>query len=805
MRDLRFALRSLRRQPLFTLVAVLTLTLGIGANTAIFSLLYQVLLRPLPYRDADRLVFVWNAYPKGNLAQADVSIPDYLDRRQDAPAIEDAALMTDRDVNVTIAGEPERLPALAVTPSFFSTLGREPLLGRAFTAADATPGANQLAILSYALWRSRFDADPSVVGRKIRVNAEPYTVVGVMPADFESPWREPDLLLPFAFRPDQMTDEERGNEFSVMIARLRPDASVAQLNAQMSAIVDRLIDRLPVRAAFMKTSGFTGVAVPLREQRAGQIRAALYLLQAGVLLVLLIACANVANLLLMRATGRRREMAIRTALGAGRSRLLRQLLAEGLALSIAGAAGGLVLGFALMRVVPTFTIAGLTGGPALSLNPAVFGFAAALALLTGGVFGLVPAVAVWRGAAGTLADDTSRGTAGRGARRARTLLVVAEVAVAFTLLVGAGLLVESFSHVLDVDPGFASDRVLTGSLTLPGTRYPDADARRAFWSRLLDRVSAVPGVAAAGVTSNLPFGGLDASGTYAIVGRTMPSGEPPLHARQEMVEGDYFSAMRIPLLEGRTFAPQDRPEAPRVVVIDEWLAKHRFPGESPLGRQLNFGSPRNYTIVGVVGTIHASDLAAPVPEERIYYNAVQIPVTRMGLVVKSTLDPASLAHAVRTSVRAVDPEQPVADVQTMEDRVAASLAPRRATMLLIGSFGGLALVLSAVGIYGVLAFGVAQRTRELGIRQALGADRRAIVGLVLKQGLGAAGAGVALGLLASFWLTRYVSSLLYEVSAQDGRVFAAVAVLLLLVAIAACAVPARSATRIDPVHALREG
>ena len=808
MHDVRYALRTFRKQPVFALVAVLTLTLGIGANTAIFSVLYRVLLEPLPYPDAERLVFVWNTYPLTGLPQASVSIPDYMDRRTQAPAIEDATLFTMRSVTLAEGGQPEQVRALAVTPSFFSTLRRGPALGRGFLDAEAVPEADRYAVLTNGLWRSRFGGDAGIVGRDIRVNGLAYRVTGVLPADMRLPARDIALLVPFAFTPQQMSDQGRGNEFSSMIARLRPGATIAALDAQMKTIVDRNVDRLPQFRSWVATSGFTGKAVPIREELVGDARQPLYLLQAGVLAVLLIACANVANLLLMRATGRYRELAIRTTLGAGRRRLLKQMLTEGLVLSAAGALGGVALGIVGVRVLAVLSPAQMEGLGDTPLQPAVLAFTCALAVATGLVFGVVPAMAVLRGnAAAMLKEDATRGSAGRGTGVMRASLVVAETAFALMLLVGAGLLIKSFARLQDVDPGFQTHNVLTAQIALPTSRYPDPTALRAFWARALEKARALPGVRAAGLTSNVPFNGSVSSGSYSIVGYTPPPNEAPPHGRQEVVGGDYFAAMNIPVVEGRVFSDGDTADSPRTVVVDKYLVDRYFKGQSAVGRQLRRGGPTSpaLTIVGVVGTINSIDLGQPVTKERVYRPITQQPLRGMALVLKTDVEPAALTGPLRDAIRSIDPEQPLADVRTMDGWVSRSLENRRSPMVLLALFGAVALALSAVGIYGVLAFSVAQRLRELGIRQALGADRSSILRLVLTQGARTTAIGIVLGLVLSLWLTRYLQSLLFGMDALDVGVFAGVTVLLAAVALLACYLPALRATRIDPIAALREG
>ena len=804
MQDVRYAIRSLRKQPIFTLVAVLTLTLGIGANTAIFSLVYQILLRPLPYGEPDRLVFVWNSYPLMGLEKASVSIPDYLDRRTQAPAIEDATLFTGRSLNLSASGDAELVRAMAVTPSFFSTLQRQPMLGRGFTEEEATPGKDKQVILTYGLWRSRFGGDQGIVGRDVRMNGEPYKVVGVLPADFDLPNRDIGALLPFAFTPQQMSDNGRGNEFSSMIARLRPGATIDEANSQFRTIVARNLERLPQAADFVKTSGFTGFATPIRTELVGDTRQPLLVLQAGVLLVLFIACANVANLLLMRATGRGRELAIRTTLGAGQWRLIRQMLTEGVVLSLIGAAAGLLVGYLGAQALIALTTQQLPGATTASLHLPVLGFTFALAVVTGLIFGIVPAVAVIRGnTSSLLKDDATRGSAGRRTGFVRAALVVGETAVALMLLIGAGLLIKSYANLRGVDPGFKAEHVLTAQIALPASRYPDAAARWGFWQRLVDRARQIPGATTVGMTSNVPFNGSVSSGSYSIVGYTPGPNEARPHARQEVVGADYFRVMQIPLIEGRLFNDGDTPTSAPVAIVDQFLVEKYFKGRSAIGQELQRGGAP-IRIVGVVGTIHSIDLGTAVSKERIYRPLSQNTNAGMALVMKAGLDPQQLIAQVREAVKQVDPEQSVFDVRTMEQWMDRSLEVRRAPMALLAIFGAVALLLSAVGIYGVLAYAVTQRVREFGIRQALGADQRSILSLVLGQGLMRVGIGLGLGALGAFGLSRYLESMLFGVRPGDIGVFAGGTAVLFAVAMLACYIPARRATRIDPMVALRD-
>jgi len=803
MADLRYALRMLRKQPIFTTVAVMTLALGIGANTAIFSLLYQILLRPLPYGQADRLVMVWNSYPGSNLLQASVSIPDFIDRKTQAHSLEDAALITVRNANLNEGGVPEQVRAAAVTPSFFSTIGRAPVIGRAFTDADATPDADRFVVLMYGLWASRYGSDPTIVGKDIRVNGEAYRVVGVMPADFDVPARDVAIIVPFSFTPAQTSDDGRGNEFSSMVARLRPGATLDTAKADFDAIIARNAERLPDRRGFWQTARFTAYAIGLRDQLVGDVRTPLYVLQIGVVLVLLIACANVANLLMMRATGRLRELAIRGALGAARGRIVSQLLVEGLVLAALGAVGGLAIGYAGLNALLALSAAPLPGSPHATLYAPVLLFTLALAATTGIVFGVAPALTVLRGnTAAFLKDDSTRGTAGRGAGATRATLVVLETAFAVMLLIGAGLTIRSVAELQRVDPGFQPENVLTAQVALPASRYPDVAARAAFWSRALDRIRAIPGVIAVGATSNVPFNGMVGSGSYNIVGRTLAPDEAVPHGRQEVVGGDYFRAMHIPLVTGRVFTDGDVASAPRVCVIDAYLVQKYFQHQNPIGQQIRNG--QTFTIVGVVGSINSVDLGQAVTKERIYYAAAQRAPQTMGLVVKTAIDPLTLVAPVRAAVQSVDADQPIAEVRTMDQWIARSLETRRAPTTLLAVFGAVALALSAIGIYGVIAFGVAQRAREFGIRHALGADGGSILTLVLSEGLRTAGLGVALGLAGAFASARALQSLLFGVSMHDPVVFASVAAVLLAVAAAACYIPARRATHVDPMVVLRD-
>ena len=797
MHDLRYAIRTLRNRPALAIAAVLTLAIATGANTAIFTVFHRVLLRPLPYREPERLVFVWNAWKNGNHTQ--VAIPDYLDRRTGAPAIEDAALIAPGTATLSLSGPPEQVGAARVTASFFTTLGRGALVGRVFADGDA-----HTVVLTHALWQSRFGADPAAVGRTVRVNAEPHVILGVLPADFELPVREAELLLPFVFTPQQMSDQERGNEFSLMIARLRGGATIAELDAQMQTIVARLIDRVPARADYMRSAGFSGAATPMRDELVGEARSAMLLLQAGVAIVLLIACANVASLLLVRAAGRVREVAIRSSLGASTWRIGRQLAVEGGVLSALGAGAGLAIASAGTPLLARAVGDQVPLAAAASIDAPAIGFTMLTALWMAVVFAIVPALAMARRAPSeALKGAGSRSATGGKAGWIRNALAASEMAFAVMLVAAAGLLAVSLMRVLAVRPGFSTERVLSARIALPAARYADAAALRTAWSRVLEQAGSLPRVASAGLTAAVPFGGVDGSGTYRVVGRSQPATDTPPHGFQQTVGGEYFRTLEIPLIAGRFFTDADTAQAPRVVVVDELLARRQFHGESALGRQLNFGSPRDYTIVGVVGGVNRGDLSKPVEEERIYFSVQQVPQRTMGVVVKSRTDPAALTPLLRAAVQSVDPDQAVFEVRTLEERLSRALQPRRTPTILFVVFAAVALLLAAVGIYGVLSSSVAERAREFGIRQALGADRIAILRLVLEQGLATTFAGMAAGVLGSLILGRYLQSLLFGVTAHDPRILAASCAALLVVALAAIYVPARRAATLDPLIALR--
>ena len=829
IQDLRYALRALSAKPGFTFAALLTLALGIGANTAIFSVINGFYLRPLPYADGDRLVFVYNTYPKSGLEEAGTSIPDYLDRRSRAPALEDLAMYTFDSFNLSSDGRPERLVGLIGTPSLFTVLKTQPALGRAFTDDDAVAGRDKVLVLSHKTWQAQFNGDPKIIGREIRMNGEPWTIIGVMPEGFLFQTDRINIWVPFTFSEAQRGDRERGNEFSSSIGRLKPGATVEQANAQFDAIVLENADRLAGLGAdgqdfatFLRNGNFTGKARDYHEYLVGNLRETLLLLQAAVALVLLIAAANVANLMLTRVIARQRELAVRTALGADRWRLARQLLTEALVLSLAGAALGILVAVWGVELIQWLGLDRASQGFDVTLDRKVLGFALGVAGVTGLVFGLVPVVATARVNPNEIIKEGGRGnTGGRGAAAVRNSLVVAELALAVTLLVGAGLLIRSFANVSALKPGFEAAGLVTVRIELPDSRYggqANRNARVDFADRLLARVRALPGVEGAGFTTTLPFSNQGSQSSYQIEGRTTPPGEPGPHGHIRQVDEDYFKVMQIPVLRGRTFDPAKDPvrelvfppdgqdgqiqqSGPFSVVIDRLLAERHFKDQDPIGQVIINGVRGE--IVGVVDVVKNGNLHVEPTKETYYWYYRQRPSQQVNLVLRTTLAPETINKQVREAVLAVDPDQPVFDMKTMDSRVAESLDTRRAPMVLAVVFAGVALVLAAIGVYGVLAYSVSQRIPELGVRMAMGASRRDVFKLVLGQGARLTVLGVLAGVLAALAVTRLMQSLLFGVEAADPMVFVLVSVALAAVALTACFLPARRATRVDPLEALR--
>jgi predicted permease len=808
--DIRYGFRALAARPGFALAALATLALAIGANTLVFSLIDGIYLSPLPYRDDAKLVDIENQYRNMGLDATGASIPDYLDRRAGMKSIAESGLFAGRNFNLAIDGAPERAHGIRATPSLFATLGVAPALGRVFTDDEAQPGADRVVVLGDAMWRNRFGADPAIVGRDIRLDGESYRVVGVMPRGFMFPDRETVLYVPFAFTPAQKADTERGYEFSTNIARLAPGATIADAKNEANLIVRRNLDRLGSIgsdgtrfATFMKSAGFTVDVRPLRTLLAGDHSRMLVLLQLAVGLVLLIACANIANLMLTRLSARQKELSVRTALGARRGRLARQLLIEAVLLAVAGAALGIVIALAGQKLVAMSGL--MPDWVTLGIDLRVLAFTFAVAIAAGLLFGLAPVLSAGLAKPQQVLREAGRlGGGGRGARATRGALVVAQIALAIALLASAGLLVRSFAKVIDESPGFDSRGVLTAALSLSSAKYPDATAKANAVRRILESVRAIPGAKAAGLIDERPMSGSISGSSYRISGLTLDASP---HAFERTVDEDYFKAMGIPLIQGRTFEISDWSSANKVAVVDELFAKKRFPNGDAVGHILDLDRPgvtgQQYTIVGVVGTTKNGDLGETVSQETFYLDYGQSPSGTLTLILRTDGPSGALVQPLREAVRSVDPEQPLFDIMTLDERVHLSLTGRRVPMQLIGLFAALALVLAAIGIYGVLAFAVAQRTGEFGVRMAIGADAGRIRRQVLADGARLLLPGLAIGVTGAIALGFVLRSQLFGVGAIDLPSLVLVVAVLASVALLACWVPARRAARTAPLEALR--
>ncbi|HEV7492056.1 MAG TPA: ABC transporter permease [Rhodanobacteraceae bacterium] len=815
--DVRYGVRSLLARPGFFVAAILTLALGIGANAAVFSVINTLLLKPLPYRDSERLVDIYNSYPGNGLPIAGVSVPDYLDRRAQAAALEDAALFTQRSFNLAEQGTtPQRLTGVVTTPSLFSTLGVTAARGRVLADTDASAGNEHVAVLSSTLWTNQFAADPNIVGRDVRLNGDKYRIVGVMPDGFAFPDRHAELWTPFVFTDKQRSDDERGHEFSGMVGRLKPDATLAQVDAQMDTIIHRNVERAlggprgEGWKRFVESSGFSGRARGLRDAYVGDLRPTLWLLQALVACVLLIACANVANLVLTRLSTRQKEMSVRSALGAGRLRIARQLLVENLLLSLAGGVIGLALAYVGVALIRKLGL----GGPAdtfpITIDNSVLLFSLGLAVVTGLIFGSVPALALTHGRSAVALKEGGRGNApGPAARALRNALVVVQTATAVALLGVAGLLIRSFVHVQEQSPGFSSENVLSATIDLPEQRYRDGAGQAQFYERLLGEVRSLPGVTSAGLVNNMPFSGNDGSGNYQIEGIDAKSGTFP-HGYSQMIDEDFFKTMQIPVMQGRSFAPSDTSAAQRVAIVDEILVRKYFPGQSAIGKRIavdydvtDSAKTKWLTIVGVVGTVKRDHLSELPTKETVYVYYKQYPEAYATLALRTQLAPSTLVAPLRAALGRVDAEQPVFDILTMSERIQISLDDRRTPMLLLILFAVVALSLSAVGIYGVLAFAVALRTGEIGVRLSLGAQRRDILRLVLGDGGRLTAIGLGLGVVGAIAIGLAVRAQLVGVEVFDPLTLAIVVVLIAGTALLACWLPARRASRVQPNVALR--
>jgi putative ABC transport system permease protein len=799
--DLRYGARVLWKSPTFTLVAVVALALGIGANSAIFSVVNAVLLRPLPYAEPERLVMVWEENAKAGYPRDTPSAGNFIDWREQSQVFEGMAALAEQSFNLTGAGEPERIAGQRVSAGLFPLLGVEPQSGRALLPEEDQPGRDRVVVLSHGLWQRRFGSDPSLVGRSISLNGESYAVAGVMPPGFQFPDRETQLWVPIAFSSEEAAN--RGRHYLSVVARMKHGVTLRQAQGEMDAIAARLREQHPD-----ENRDLGATVTTLHEHVAGEIKPALLVLLGAVGFVLLVACANVANLLLARAAARQKEIAVRVALGASRLRLVRQFLTESVLLGALGGGAGLLLSVWGVGLLKTFIPEDISQAAQVSVDARVLGFTAAVSLLTGLVFGLAPAAQASRfNLNETLKEGGRDSAAGARGNRLRNLLVVTEVALALVLLVGAGLLVNSFLRLRGVDPGFRTDNLLKMTVLPAEQKYPDRARRAVFYTELLNRVKTLPGVQSAAVTTSLPLTATGDSQGFSVEGRPDPPGERRPAVVTRVVSPDYFATLGIPVLRGRGFDDQqDRAGVAPSILINEAMARRYWPGEDPLGKRITMGTPESgpwMPVVGVVRDVRQFELESE-PKPQVYLSYLQAGIFRpKQLVVRTSVEPRGLAASVRGAVWSVDKDQPVSDISTMEEVVSESLARQRFSVLLLGVFAGLALLLAAVGIYGVMSYTVEQRRHEIGIRMALGAQAGDVLRLAVGQGLKLVLWGVLLGLCAALALTRLMSSLLYGVSATDPATFAAISLLLVCAGLLASYIPARRATKVDPLTALR--
>lgn len=814
LKDLRYSARMLRKNPSFTVVAVIALALGVGANSAIFSVVNAVLLRPLPFKEPHSLVRIWGKIEKDGIPKNWISQPELLDINEQSQAFEAVAAYQTGGANLTGSGDPVRVNSALVNANLFPTLGIEARTGRTFFDEEDQPGRDRVVIISDSLWRSRFGADPSIVGTTIGLSGNNYTVIGIMPAGFHFPNQE-DLWIPLAI--DKNNPSNRGNHGLEVVARLKPGLSLPQAQTDLTNIAAALEQRYPNNYA---NSGFGFYAVGMLDELVGSVRPALYILLGAVGFVLLIACANVANLLLARSTVREKEVAIRAALGAGRGRLIQQLLTESVTLALIGSGLGLALAWLGVKLFAALGPRDIPRIDDIGLDIRVVAFTVLIAAVTGIAFGLAPALQISKPDLHDTLKEGGRGSTS-GRHLVRNALVVSEVAIALVLLIGAGLMIKSFQQLLKINMGFRPEKTLTMRVALPQTKYKERPQVIGFYKQLLEKLNSLPGVESAGAISQLPLSGAYSSGTTGVERPDSDEvfknfrGVPYIEADRRVVSAEYFKSLGIALQSGRYLTEADNEDAPPVAVVDESFEKRFWPNTGAVGKRFvyRFNNGTNIQwgqVVGVVSHVRHYGIdevkqygLAQEGREEIYFPYAQQPSNQMYLAIKTGVDPLGLTSAVRAEVASIDSSQPVYAVNSMDQLLSTSLAQRRLNLVLFGTFSTIALILASVGIYGVMSYSVTQRTHEIGIRMALGAQQTRVLGMVVRQGMTLAVAGVGIGLVAAFALTRLMATLLFGVSATDPITFALLAGLLTGVALVACFVPARRATRVDPMVALR--
>ena len=805
IKDIRFALRNLLKHRAFTAIAVVTLALGIGGSTSIFTVVDAALIRGLPYKSSDRLYHIWERTPQDKFSKREFSYPDYQDYEKNNVFEDGLAAYTGGGALLSGAGEPESIGAPRVSANFFSVLGVDPILGRTFQAGEDQPGGNRVTILTYGFWQRRFGGDPAIIGKALTINSESYTVIGVLPASFQFALRNNDLWLPY-----QPTDNQRTRRFmhgTNLIGRLKPGLGPTEAQSDLSVIASRIEQEHNASHA-----GTVVYVVPLQEEIVGTVKPILLVLLAAVGFVLLIACANVASLLLTRSLSRQKEVAIRSALGASRWRVIRQLLTESLLLSVIGGAAGLLIAYwgvpALIAAIPQSQLNTMPFLKSLGLDTGILAFSFGLSLITGLVFGLAPALQSSRLDLNEALKEGGRQTSASASHRLRSAMVVTEIALAVVLLVGAGLTMKSLFKLLQTNVGFNTENVLTMTVVLPPSKYMDPNQQIGFNDRLRERVQSLPGVTGAGTVNILPLNAGNTTRFY-IDGDPVPQPGKETESNIRTVSDDYFKALGVPLLAGRMFDARENPNSPGVVVIGKTIADRLFPGHDPVGKRLRYASVQvdPVEIIGVVGDIKITGLDEAV-KPVLYYSFRQFPSTFSNLVARTTSDPNALANSIRNEVRNLEPEAALLNVRTMDEMISQTPASfmRRFPALLISIFAGVALLLASIGIYGVVSYSVSQQTHYIGVRMALGARPYDILRMVLKQGLVLALLGLGIGVVAALGLMRVLtkkSALLFEVSSYDLATFSIVTGALFLVALLACYLPARRATKVDPLVALR--
>jgi predicted permease len=806
VQDVHYALRALASRPLYALASIAVLAIAIGANTTVFSVFNGLFLRPLPYPDGDRLVMVYDSFPKVNMPNAGTSIPDYLDRREQAPSLESLAIFTEQARTLTAEGQPQRLRVGRASASLFEVVRAQPAVGRAFTSDEEALGNERVVVLSYGLWNARFGSRTDIVGSSIRLDGDSYQVLGVMPEGFGFLDRGVDAYVPFAFTPAQRGDAARGNQFSISVGRLAPGATVESLNAELDSIVRRNVAEGRLSADAITEAGFTGRAEPLRDLMIGSLGNVIGVLQAIVAVVLLIACANLASLQLARVTSRRKELAVRAALGAGGGRLVRMVLVESVLLAVAGGTLGLAVAASGLSLVRVLGLDRSNLGLEFGLDTTALAFTFCAAVLAAIVSGVPPVHALLReDLTGSIREAGRQSSGGRKAQRLRAGLVVAQLAMSVVLLVGAGLLTKSFYGLMAEGPGFNAGSVWTVRTTLGGPRYAARESWPLFQQQALEALRALPGVAEAGITSILPFTSMSDQGSVVIEGYVPPEGGAPPHAQHYSIDEGYLDALGVPIVAGRNFAAR---ETEPVVIVDENVADKYWPNGTALGQRLRLADQtpdRWYTVVGVVPAVKQGSLAERPVKETVYWHYEQRPRASTVFALRTVVPPEQLAGAVGAAIAALDSDVALYDARTMDERVAGSLGPQRTPMVLTLVFAGVAFSLAVIGIYGVLAWGVSQRINEIGVRMALGARAADIGRMILRQGGTLIAIGLVVGVAGALALGRLLSSQLERVGSFDATVLALTVVGLGGAALVASWVPARRASSVDPMHALREG